>query len=35
MDSSRIAAMGWKPSIDMETGIKLAYEDFLERVASA
>jgi GDP-L-fucose synthase len=29
MDSSRIFALGWKPGIDLETGIRLAYEDFL------
>lgn len=31
MDSSRLFALGWKPRIDLETGIKLAYEDFLKR----
>jgi len=29
LDSSRIRALGWKPSVDLPTGIKLAYEDFL------
>jgi len=29
MDSSRLFALGWKPSVDLETGIRLAYEDFL------
>jgi GDP-L-fucose synthase len=29
MDSSRIFALGWKPKIDLETGIRRAYEDFL------
>jgi GDP-L-fucose synthase len=29
MDSSRIFALGWKPKIGFETGIRLAYEDFL------
>jgi GDP-L-fucose synthase len=33
MDSSRLFALGWKPQIDLETGIRLAYEDFLDRVA--
>ena len=28
MDSSRILALGWKPEIDLETGIRRAYEDF-------
>jgi GDP-L-fucose synthase len=30
MDSSRIFALGWKPKIDLETGIGLAYGDFLK-----
>jgi GDP-L-fucose synthase len=34
MDSSRLFALGWKPSIDLPTGIKLAYEDFLKRSSS-
>jgi GDP-L-fucose synthase len=29
MDSSRLFALGWKPKVDLETGIRLAYEDFL------
>ena len=29
MDSSRLFALGWKPQVDLETGIRLAYEDFL------
>jgi len=28
LDSSRILAVGWKPQIDLQTGIRLAYEDF-------
>lgn len=28
MDSSRLFALGWQPQIDLETGIRLAYEDF-------
>ena len=31
MDGSRLAALGWKPQVDLETGIRLAYEDFLGR----
>jgi GDP-L-fucose synthase len=27
MDTSRLSAMGWKP----ETGLRLAYEDFLKK----
>src|SRR5438132_1929827 len=30
MDSSRLFALGWKPQIDLETGIRLAYDDFLK-----
>lgn len=29
MDSSRLFALGWKPEVDLETGIRLAYQDFL------
>jgi GDP-L-fucose synthase len=29
MDSSRLFALGWKPKINLETGIRLAYADFL------
>ncbi len=28
MDSSRLLGMGWKPEIDLPTGLRLAYEDF-------
>jgi GDP-L-fucose synthase len=31
MDSSRLLALGWKPRIDLKTGLKLAYDDFLRR----
>jgi len=31
MDSSRLFATGWKPTTQLEDGIKLAYQDFLER----
>lgn len=31
MDSSRLLAMGWKPQVDFEEGIALAYEDFQKR----
>lgn len=34
MDSSRLFQMGWKPEIDLETGIHLAYEDFKKRFTS-
>jgi GDP-L-fucose synthase len=29
MDSSRLFALGWKPQVNLETGIRLAYGDFL------
>lgn len=29
MDSSRLLALGWRPEIDLETGLRLAYDDFL------
>jgi GDP-L-fucose synthase len=31
MDSSRLFALGWKPQVSLETGIRLACEDFLGR----
>ena len=31
MDSSRLFALGWKPKVNLEAGIRLAYEDFLKR----
>jgi GDP-L-fucose synthase len=34
MDSSRLFALGWRPQVDLETGIRLAYDDFLKRFAS-
>lgn len=33
MDSSRINAMGWKPSIALEAGVRETYQWFLENVA--
>ena len=33
MDSSRLFSLGWKPQIDLEQGIRLAYEDFQRRYA--
>jgi GDP-L-fucose synthase len=35
MDSSRLFALGWKPKISLETGIRLAYEDFLKSPAAS
>jgi len=31
MDSSRLFALGWKPEVNLEQGIRLAYADFLRR----
>jgi GDP-L-fucose synthase len=31
MDSSRLFALGWKPKVDLEAGIGLAYKDFSQR----
>lgn len=31
MDSSRLFALGWRPQVDLETGIRLVYDDFLKR----
>jgi len=31
MDSSRMFALGWRPQIDLDTGIRQAYGDFLKR----
>jgi len=33
LDSSRLFALGWRPQVDLETGLRLAYEDFRRRVA--
>ena len=34
MDSSRLFALGWKPRVDLETGVRMAYEDFLRKFPS-
>ena len=31
LDISRISNLGWKPEIDLENGLELAYQDFLNR----
>ncbi len=31
MDSSRLFALGWKPKVGLEDGIRLAYQDFCQR----
>lgn len=32
MDGSRLFALGWKPTIQMEEGISLAYQDYLKKL---
>ena len=34
MDSSRLFAMGWRLQVDLESGLRSAYEDFLKRFAA-
>ena len=34
MDSSRLNALGWKAQIGLESGLKAAYEDFLNKYAT-
>jgi GDP-L-fucose synthase len=31
MDSSRLFALGWRPQVELESGIRLAYQDFVKR----
>jgi len=33
MDSSRLCALGWQPKVDLESGLKIAYGDFLSKHA--
>lgn len=33
MDNSRLFALGWRPQVDLPTGIRLAYEDFKKRLS--
>jgi len=33
MDSTRLLALGWKPQVSLEDGIRMAYADFLKRFA--
>ena len=34
LDSSRLFALGWRPQTDLQTGIGLAYDDFLKQSAT-
>jgi GDP-L-fucose synthase len=34
MDSSRLFALGWRPKVSFEAGIRLAYEDFQKQFAN-
>jgi GDP-L-fucose synthase len=34
MDSSRLFALGWKPGVPLEEGVRLAYEDFQQKLAA-
>ena len=31
MDSSRLFALGWRPRVNLEEGIQLAYKDFCQK----
>ena len=35
LDSSRIRSLGWQPQIDEKTGLKTAYNDFLELIETS
>jgi GDP-L-fucose synthase len=32
MDSSKLNRLGWKPSVSLETGLSIAYKDFLSKI---
>jgi GDP-L-fucose synthase len=32
MDSARLHALGWAPKIDLESGLRIAYQDFLSKL---
>lgn len=34
MDSSRLFALGWRPQVDLETGIRSVYDDYCRRTAT-
>jgi GDP-L-fucose synthase len=35
LDSSRLFALGWRPQIDLKTGMTLAYQDYLRQAGDA
>lgn len=35
MDSSRVMALGWKPTVDLATGLQRTYESFLDRYSKS
>jgi len=35
LDSSRLLALGWRPSVDLRDGIRRAHEDFVSRYADS
>jgi GDP-L-fucose synthase len=34
MDVSKLHALGWKHSIELEEGIRVTYQDFLQKIES-
>ena len=32
MDSGRLHALGWKPKVDLESGLRIAYQDFISKL---
>lgn len=34
MDSSRLAALGWRPQVDLQSGLAKAYEDFITHASA-
>jgi GDP-L-fucose synthase len=32
MDSGRLHALGWKPKVDLESGLRIAYQDFMSKL---
>ena len=34
MDSNRLNALGWQAKIELEQGLTLAYQDFMQKISS-